>query len=246
MLSLLHARLRNHWIRTRLRGRKLHPLADTNLTALDHLSLNQEAKSLRYVVLDLETTGLSHTRDRIVSIAALRVVDGRIPLGDAFSSLLNPGRSIPPSSIRIHGIVPSMVAGAASFAEVLDQFLRYLGTDILVGYHVRFDLYFLDIYMKQHYGFPLQNLALDASLMCKKIVTPQHMGSYTRRHRGDPSLDAMAQHFDIEIEQRHTALGDALATAMIFQRILAELEKKGSGRLRNLLSVSSRLLSPLG
>jgi DNA polymerase-3 subunit epsilon len=246
MLSLFVARLHNHWIRTRLRGRKLHPPADTNLTALDHLSLKQNAKSLRYVALDLETTGLSHARDRIVSIAAFRVVEGRIPLGDVFNSLVNPGRTIPPSAIRIHGIVPSMVSGAASFAEVFDQFLRYLGTDILVGYHVRFDMHFLNIYMKQRYGFPLQNLALDASLMCRKIVTPQHMGSYTRRYRGHPSLDAVAEHFDLEIFQRHTALGDALATAMIFQRILAELEKKGSGRLRNLLAVSSRLLSPLG
>jgi len=246
MLSLLHARLRNHWIRTRLRGRKLQPPADTNLMALDHLGLNQKAKSLRYVVLDLETTGLSHSRDRVVSMAAFRVVEGRIPLGDTFSSLVNPGRTIPPSAIRIHGIVPSMVADADSFAEVFDQFLQYLGTDILVGYHVRFDLHFLNIYMKQQYGFPLQNLALDASLMCRKIVTPQHMGSYTRRYRGNPSLDAVARHFDIDIVQRHTALGDALATAMIFQRILAELERKGSGRLRNLLSVSSRLLSPLG
>ena len=246
MLSLLHARLNNHLIRARLRGKKPHPPANTNLTALDHLRLNQKAKSLRYVVLDLETTGLSHTHDRVVSLAAFRVIEGRIPLGDAFNSLVNPGRNIPASAIKIHGIVPSTVADAASFTEVLDQFLHYLGTDVLVGYHVRFDLAFLNIYMKRHYGFPLQNLALDASLMCRKILTPQHIGSYTRRYRGNPSLEAVARHFDIDIVQRHTALGDALATAMIFQRVLAVLEKKGSGRLRNLLSVSSRLLSPLG
>lgn len=246
MLSLLHARVRNRWIRARLRGRKPQPPADTNLTALDHLSLNQKAKSLRYVVLDVETTGLNHARDRIVSIAAFRIIDGRILLGDAFKSLVNPGRSIPLSAIRIHGIVPSTAAGAASFADVFDQFLRYLGTDILVGYHVRFDLTFLNIYMKQRYGFPLQNLALDASLMCRKIVRPQRLGAYTRRFRGEPSLDAVAEHFDIDLVQRHTALGDALATAMIFQRILAELEKRGSGRLRNILSAGSRLFAPLG
>jgi DNA polymerase-3 subunit epsilon len=48
-------------------------------------------------------------------------------------------------------------------------------------------------------------------------------------------LDAVAKHLGIEIHDRHTALGDALATAMIFQRILVEIEKKGPGRLRNLL-----------
>ena len=241
MLILLLARLRNQWIRSRLKGRELHPPADKNLTALDHIRLNQRTESLRYVVLDLETTGLNPAHDRIISVAAFRVVRGRILLGDIFNSLVNPGQAISPSAIRVHGIVPSMVADAAPFTEVFDQFLQYLGADILVGYHVWFDMNFLNVYMKRHYGFPIQNLTLDVPLMCRKTVTPQHLGSYMLRYRSNPSLDTVAKHFDIEIDQRHTALGDALATAMIFQRILAELEKKGSGRLRNLLSIGSRL-----
>ena len=236
MHSLLLARLRNRWVRARLREKEVHPLALTNLTALDHLCLNQRARSLRYVVLDLETTGLSLTRDRVVSVAAFRIVEGRILLGDVFSSLVNPGRSISTSSIKIHGIVPSMVTRAPVFAEVFDQFLRYLGTDILVGYHVRFDLHFLNTYMKQDYGFPLQNLVLDAQSMCQKVVFPPYLRPYARRFKGNQDLDAVAKHLDIEIHERHTALGDALAAGMIFQRILAEIEKTGPGRLRNLLS----------
>ena len=144
MLRLSIARLRNRWIRNRLQGKELAPLAYENLSALDHLDLKQRAKNMRYVILDLETTGLSLTHDRVVSLSAVRVVDGRIPLGDVFSSLVNPGQAIPFSTIKIHGIVPSMVARAPLIEEVIDQFLRYLGTDILVGYHVRFDLNFLN------------------------------------------------------------------------------------------------------
>lgn len=237
MLNLALARFRNRWIRKRLQVKELPPLAVANLQALDHLSLNQRIKNLRFVVLDLETTGLSLTRDHVVSMAAYRVVEGRILLGDTFNSLVNPDRTIPSSAVRIHGIMPSMVARAPLLEEVFDQFLCYLGTDILVGYHVKFDLNFLNICMQQRFGFPLQNLVIDAMLLCRKILFPGHLRSYALRLKGDQDLDAVAKHFGIQIHERHSALGDALATAMIFQRILAELEQTGPGQLRNLLSI---------
>jgi len=236
MSALILARWRNSLVKIRFRGKKLHPLAHTNLTALDHLNGRQNARSLRYVIFDLETTGLSN-HDRVVSAAAYRVVDGRIAIGDVFSSLVSPGRDIPSSAVKIHGIMPSMVDDAPSFAEVFEKFLDYLGTDILVGYHVRFDLHFLNVYMRQTHGFPVQNLVLDAQSMCRKVCFPPHLRSYAGRLKGNQDLDTVANHFGIEIPERHTALGDALATAMIFQRILIEIEKNGPGRLKNLLAV---------
>ena len=237
MSALYLSRLQNRRLRTRLQGRELDPLALANLSALDHLDLDQKAKSLRYVVFDLETTGLDLSSDRVISTAAFQIVEGRIPLGDAFSSLVDPDRTIPSSSIRIHGIVPSMVIGAPSFAQVFDQFLRFLGTDILVGYHTRFDLHFLNVYMQQRYGFPLQNLVIDVQQICRKVVFPRYLRSCSVKFSGNQDLDLIAKHFGIEIYERHTALGDALATAMIFQHLLEDLEKRGTGLLRNLLAV---------
>ena len=234
---LLFARWRNRLVRMKSRGRQLPPLARTNLEALDHLGARQRARSLRYVIFDLETTGLSLNQDRVVSVAAYRVVDGRIALGDVFSSLVSPGRDIPSSAVKVHGIMPSMVDDAPSFAEVFEKFLGYLGTDILVGYRVGFDLHFLNIYMQQAHGFPVQNLVLDAQSMCRRVCFPPHLRSYAGRLKGNQDLDTVANHFGIEIPERHTALGDALATAMIFQRILIEIEKNGPGRLKNLLAV---------
>jgi DNA polymerase-3 subunit epsilon len=97
-------------------------LAVANLQALDHLSLRQRVKNLRFVVLALETTGLSLTRDHVVSMATYRVVEGRILLGDTFNSLVNPDRTIPSSAVRIHGIVPSMVARAPCYKRFLINF----------------------------------------------------------------------------------------------------------------------------
>ena len=240
MSSLLLARWRNRLVRMRTRGKELHPLARTNLTALDHLEARQNARSLRYVIFDLETTGLSLKDDRVVSAAAYRVVEGRIALGDVFSSLVSPGRDIPPAAVKIHGIMPSMVDDAPAFAEVFEKFLGYLGTDILVGYHVGFDLHFLNSYMQQAHGFPLQNLVLDAQSMCGSVCYPPHLRSYAGRLKGALDLDSVVKNLGIELQERHTALGDALATAMIFQRILLENEKSGPGQLKNLLALGRR------
>ena len=236
MSHLFIARCQNRLIKLRFRGKKLHSLASVNLKALDHISARQNARSLRYVIFDLETTGLNLQHDRVVSVAAYRVVDGRIALGDVFSSLVSPGRDIPSEAVKIHGIIPSMVDHAPSFTEVFEKFTAYLGTDILVGYHVGFDLHFLNIYMRKTHGFPVQNLVLDAQPLCRKVCFPSQLRSYAGRLRGYGDLDTAAKHFGIEIQERHTALGDALATAMIFQRILTKMEKTGPGRLKNLLA----------
>ena len=235
-MNLFLTRLRNRWLRARLKGRELHPLAKTNLSALGHLDLSRKARSYRYVVVDLETTGLSLSHDRVVSVGAFRVVEGRVRLGDVFNELVNPGRNIPESSIKIHGIVPDMVAEARPAWEVFDSFLAFLGMDILVAHHAGFDLDFINKVMRRSHGFPLQNLVLDTVSLCREIAFPPHRYPYgINLNNRKYSLDAVAEHFGIEIYQRHTAIGDALAAAMVFQQILARLEKGGSGFLRNLV-----------
>lgn len=241
MSRLFIARWQNRLLNLRSRKKELHPLARANLRALDHLDVEQPARSLRYVVFDLETTGLDLHRDRVVSAAAYRMADGRIALGDVFSSLVSPGRDIPSTAVKIHGIIPSMVDNAPSFADVFEKFIGFLGTDILVGYHVGFDLHFLNVYMRNAHGFPIQNLVLDAQSMCRRVCFPRHLRAYADRLRSSQDLDTVARHFGIEIPERHTATGDALATAMIFQRVLSKLEKIGPLRLKNLLAAERRI-----
>ncbi len=242
-MNLLFPRIKNRFIRAGLKGKKLHPLARANLAALDHIDLSRKARSQRYVVADLETTGLDLKRDRVVSVAALRVVEGRIPLNDIFNRLINPGQYIPPIAIKIHGIVPDMVSEADSAAKVLDDFMAFLGTDILVGHHSRFDLFFLNKGARRRYGIKLQNLVLDTVPLCRTIAFPPHNYPYGIDLDDEPSsLDNVAEHFGIDIHERHTALGDALATAMILQHILVRAEKTGLGRLRDLVKVGGIML----
>lgn len=237
-MKLAKAKLKNRLLRLRLRGRRLPPLARHNLQALDHLDPQRPAREYSFVVVDLETTGLDLQKDRVVSVGALRLAQGRVRLGEMFSELVNPGRSIPAESIKIHGIKPDQVAGARKASQVFEDFLAFLGNDILVAHYAGFDLHFINFTMKRLYGFPLQNLVLDTVRMCRNLLLPSDpygVAEHTRRC----NLDALCERFAIQVPERHTSLGDALATALVFQRLLAHLEKKGSGTLGELLRAAA-------
>ena len=236
-MNFFGPRIYNRILRRRLSGRKLGPLARKNLEALDHLRLNEPARTHRFVVVDLETTGLNKKKDRVVSVGAFRIVDGRIRLGEVFSELVNPGRSIPPESIRVHAITPDAIRTARPAWEVFQDFLTFLGNDILVAHHAQFDLHFIDWVMREQYGFRIQNLVLDTILMCRHALPdPDFLGVNREAHRC--SLDNLSELFELKTPERHTALGDAMLTALIFQRLILMLEQAGHVTLRSLVKLA--------
>ena len=87
-----------------------------------------------YVVIDLETTGLSRYDDKIVQIAAVRYVDNLE--AETYCTYVNPGRHIPASASAIHGITDQMVSGAPTFEQVRDDFRKFIGQSIIVGYNI--------------------------------------------------------------------------------------------------------------
>lgn len=236
-MNLLGARLLNRWERLKTIRRELSPAARENLTVLDGLDPGAPAREQRYVVVDLETTGLDPHKDRVVSVGAFRVIEGRVKLGDYFSELVNPGRSIPPESIKVHGVTPANIAAARTAWEVFEDFLGWLGNDILVAHYALFDLYFLNWVMRAQHGFKLQNLVVDTVLMCRMaLIEPDPYGG--RRGAKRCSLDGLAERFEIHVPDRHTALGDALATALILQRLLPELARAGWSTVGDLIKVA--------
>jgi DNA polymerase III epsilon subunit family exonuclease len=96
----------------------------------------------RIVALDLETTGLSVQRDRIVECAAVRWHHGVIE--GEFAALVHPGRHIPEAATRVHGITDDMVADSPDLVDVLPAFLEFCQADVLVAHNAKFDLGFLD------------------------------------------------------------------------------------------------------
>ena len=188
---------------------------------------------LTFVVIDTETTGLRPDEgDRVVSLAGVRVRGGMVKRAECFDALVNPARAIPGASTRFHGITDEMVAGAPLIDAVLPAFARFVEGNVLVGHEVWFDLRFLDPVCAR-LGRPLlsaSHAVLDVRLLSRAVhgTAPDH------------DLEALAARLGVRIRGRHSALGDALATAETFVRLLGLLRKRGVGTLGDALEAIRR------
>lgn len=185
--------------------------------------------ALTYVVFDTETTGLnSDLGDEIIALGAVRIVNGRLLTGETFERLIDPGRAIPAESIRFHGITDEMVRGKPPLAVVLPQFKAFAGDAVLVAHNAAFDMKFLRRHEGEA-GVAFDNAVLD-SLLLSAVLYPD---------LEDHSLDEVARRLGIDIVGRHSALGDALATAAVFVRLIEQMEARGVATLAGAVRASS-------
>ena len=174
-------------------------------------------KELTYTVVDTETTGLDpQGGDEIISIGAVRIVNGRMLREERFNQLIDPCRTLPWASVKYHGIRPEMLENQPTIAEVLPLFQRFARNTILIGHNIAFDMRMLQM-KEEATQIHFDNPVLDTMLL-SALVHPAHP---------DHGLDAVAERLGVTIVSRHTALGDAIATAEIFLRLLPILSANG-------------------
>lgn len=195
-------------------------------TATAETRLNE----LAGLVYDSETTGLDVTTDRLVSVGAVVVIGGHVVPGLNVDSLVRPGIPIPPKSSAIHGITDEMVKDAPPFAQVWRDVLTLLDNWIIIGHNIGFDLAILKCEAeraKVEWRRPafLDTLRLTAALF------PEWE---------DLNLENIASHLGVEVQGRHTALGDALVTAEVWARLLHLLEEAGVVTLGDALAFQDR------
>ncbi|MES2839678.1 MAG: exonuclease domain-containing protein [Pseudomonadota bacterium] len=172
---------------------------------------------LVYTVFDTETTGLEPSKgDEIIQIGAARIVNGKLLRQECFEQLVDPQRAIPPASIPIHGIQPSMVLGQPKIGEVLPAFHAFAQDTVLVAHNAAFDMRFLQL-KEQSTGVVFDQPVLD-TLLLSAVIHPNQDS-----HR----LEAIAERFDVPVIGRHTAMGDAMVTAEIFLKLLPLLAEQG-------------------
>jgi DNA polymerase III subunit epsilon len=182
-------------------------------TKLDNRSLAE----LSYTVFDTETTGLNPSQgDEIISIGALRIINGNLLYEENFDQLIDPKRSLPFESIQIHGIKPEMLHKQPTIDKVLPLFFKFSEDTILVAHNASFDMAMLEVKEKQT-GVKFTNPVLD-TLLLSSIVHP---------FQEDHNLEAIAARLGVSIVGRHTALGDAIAAGEIFLKLIPLLAKQG-------------------
>jgi len=171
-----------------------------------------------YVALDLETTGLDPAKDSIIEIGAIRVEAGRP--GEAFHTLVNPGRPIPPFIRRLTGITDSDVRGAPRIESVAADLAAFLDGAILVGHNVLgFDAAFL-----RQAGIWQDGEVYDTSVLARILVpdAPEY------------GLAALCQRFAIPLVGHHRALEDAEASWRLLQELRKRAEALPEGVLRQI------------
>lgn len=180
-------------------------------------------ENLRFGVVDVETTGgRAGGGDRITEIAIVEVHGGAVV--DEYSTLVNPGRTIPPMVRRLTGIDGAMVASAPFFEHVAPEVAARLDGRVFVAHNAGFDLSFVRYELHQALG--------EADLGAPLCTVRLARGLLPRLRRRN--LDALARHFGIGNHARHRAHGDALATARILIRLLDEAAQQGFHDLESL------------
>lgn len=167
-----------------------------------------------FVVVDVETTGLSTTEDRITEIAMMKVKNGI--LLDEFSTLINPLVTIPASITSLTGIDNLMVADAPTAREVAPTIANFLGDAIFVAHNAPFDWGFVSQTTMRERGIELSNPQLCTVKLSRRILP----------HLNSKSLGPVTSALNIKIPERHRASGDAYATALVLVKFLSYLQRK--------------------
>jgi DNA polymerase-3 subunit epsilon len=176
-----------------------------------------------FAVVDVETTGLSAGNgDRIVEIAIVAATKTTLQL--VFESLVNPERPVGEFTSSITQITDDMVKEQPTFAEIADDVLAALAGRVFVAHNVSFDWGFVSRELRNE-----KDLTLEGPKLCTVDLTRRFVKGLKRRN-----LDSVTQYFGVEIDERHRAAGDAIATARVLQRLLDLAQDNGAVTVNDL------------
>ena len=165
-----------------------------------------------YVVFDLETTGVSPYNDEVIEISAVKARKGKVV--EEFSELVNPQRTIPFAASRVNNITDDMVSDAPFFDEVLRNFLKFVGEDVLVGHNIQsFDMKFIYRDCERYFHQLITNDYVDTLILAKRCFP-----EWRHRRLGD-----LADYYGISTQGVHRALADCRMNQRVFELLGKEM-----------------------
>jgi len=195
----------------------------------DRLSINNH----EFVVVDIETTGLSYNTSKITEIGAVKLRNGKII--DRFETLVNPEKRIPSFITRITGITNDMVKEAPKVYQVLPKFLNFLGERCFIGHYATFDYNFLNYNAQMHHNVSLLNDKLCTCRLARRLLP----------ELPSKRLSSVSYHLGISETTEHRAMSDAMITAKIFIDFLNRLKQRNINSVKGLLKFQSSKIPKL-
>lgn len=206
----------------------------TSTRQLSFADLDRALVDTTFVVVDLETTGGSHSDSTITEIGAVKIRAG-VVIGE-FQTLVNPGAPIPAFITVLTGITDAMVLSAPPIGEALLSFLEFVGSSnesVLVAHNAPFDIGFLRAAATQlSVSWPMYPV-LDTARIARQVLTRDEVANV--------KLSTLAHYFKAQVSPDHRALSDARATVDVFHGLLERLGSFGVSTLSDLKDFSSRI-----
>ena len=181
-----------------------------------------------YVVVDLETTGLSPATAAICEIGAVRVRG--LELGERFETLVNPRRPLPAPIAALTGIDPCALRGAPPVELAVRRFLDFAGDAVLVAHNARFDIGFLDREVERLTGRRIAAPVVDTLWLARRLLA----GRLSR-----VGLASLAHFFGTAVRPCHRALADAEATAEILLALVGLAQERGATTVAELVDLAA-------
>ncbi len=201
----------------------------------DRFAKNCSFRDFRFVVFDTETTGFDLKNDRVCQIGAVAVQNNTIQLRDFFDTLVYQDTGGGSKVKEIHGLRDKTIQTGMDEKKAVEAFIQYLGNAVIVAHHAAFDIGMINQSLKRHFGpgFKLKNKFLDTAHLEKRL---KPLSAYAVENPADYALDILAGKYGIDLHDRHTAIGDAFITALLFLKIVARLEKRGVMTIGSLIA----------
>ncbi len=173
--------------------------------------------ALGAVVLDTETTGLDAQTARIVQIGAIRLGAASLEAAERFEQLVDPGVPIPAGASAVHGITDEHVRQAPSFGAIAPDLEAFIGSAVLIGHTITYDVALLQREY-QLAGRPWRP---------RRTLDVRELAEIAQPTLARYDLDRLCEWLSIDIAGRHTAMGDAVATARLFAALVPLLRQRG-------------------